>query len=219
MIELRHIEMRYGQGTNTVHALRDISLSIHDGEMIAICGKSGCGKTSLLNVLGALSRPIQGEYSLDGEAVLPLKGKALAAFRNHKIGFVVQHFALLADLTAEKNIALPLCYRKIGKAARKCAVDAVMKNIGIDDLAQRLPTEMSGGQKQRVAIARAIVGNPRLLLADEPTGALDEQTGSEVINLLKTLNGGGMTILLVTHDRDIAKRCDRIVTMRDGRIV
>ena len=218
MIHLQEIDVDYGKKDTVVHALHRASLQVSQGEMIAICGKSGCGKSSLLNVLGAVMRPNHGQYLFDGLDVLSMKQRELAGFRNKQIGFVVQHFALIPDLSVEENIGLPLFYRHCSRSDRETKVNQAMANIGIKDLSGRYPGELSGGQKQRVAIARAIIGQPALLLADEPTGALDEQTGNEVLDVLSALNQQGMTILMVTHDRDIAKRCQRTISMRDGLI-
>ena len=218
MINLHEIDMVYGKKDNAVHVLRSVSLRVSRGEKVAICGKSGCGKSTLLNILGGVSHPNDGQYRFQDLDVLSMKQKELAGFRNQQIGFVVQHFALIPDLSVAKNIELPLLYRRCSKAERDMKVKRALERVGISDLVHRLPTELSGGQKQRVAIARAIVGQPAVLLADEPTGALDEQTGSEVLDLLLELNKQGMTIIMVTHDRDIAKRCQRIVNMRDGLI-
>ncbi len=218
MINLHEVDMVYGKRDNAVHVLRGVTLRVSRGETVAICGKSGCGKSTLLNILGGVSRPNNGQYHFQELDVLSMKQNELASFRNQQIGFVVQHFALIPDLSVGRNIELPLLYRRCSKAERDIKVEQALESVGIADLVHRLPTELSGGQKQRVAIARAIVGQPALLLADEPTGALDEQTGSEVLDLLLELNKQGMTIIMVTHDRDIASRCDRIVTMRDGLI-
>lgn len=206
----------YLAGAAQVHALRNISLEITRGEMIAIMGPSGSGKTTLLNLLGCVDRPTRGRYWLDGEDVSRLHDNVLSRIRNEKIGFVFQTFNLLPRLSAADNVRLPLLYRH--RAIPRGAPAQALARVGLADRAHHRPSQLSGGQQQRVAIARALVMGPAVLLADEPTGNLDSRSGEEIILLFQQLNAEGMTVLVVTHDADVAQHASRIVQMRDGRI-
>ncbi|MCQ2523101.1 MAG: ABC transporter ATP-binding protein [Lachnospiraceae bacterium] len=200
-------------------ALNNINLSLENGDFIAIMGKSGCGKTTLLNVIGTLLKPSAGDFYYNDILVNNLNEKALSDYRNSEVGFVVQHYALVDDMTVYDNIALPLSFRHISKKEIKERVSSLLNKLDISDKALNYPFELSGGEKQRVAIARALINNPSLILADEPTGALDEATGKEVMNLLKSLNKKGITIILATHDSDVASYANKILRMRDGSFI
>jgi putative ABC transport system ATP-binding protein len=216
MIRLQSIVKSYEMGNHTVRALRGVDLHVGAGEMVAIMGPSGSGKSTLMNVLGCLDRPCSGTYLLDGEDVSRLGSDELSEVRNKKIGFVFQSFNLLALDSAAENVALPLIYGG-ARDAKERALAAIEK-VGLASRAHHKPSELSGGQRQRVAIARAIVGNPPLILADEPTGNLDTKTGEEILAIFSELNSAGATVVLVTHERDIAVHCERIITLRDGLI-
>jgi putative ABC transport system ATP-binding protein len=210
----------YAMGATEVRALRGINLTVGAGEFVAIMGASGSGKSTLMNILGCLDVPTEGTYDLDGERVNGLDKNALADIRNRKIGFVFQGFNLLARTTAVENVELPLLYDRSGKRleTRRLAMEA-LDRVGLGDRAHHMPNELSGGQQQRVAIARALVTQPALLLADEPTGNLDTHTSVEVLVLFQQLNEQGITIVLVTHERDIARYTKRIVELRDGHVI
>jgi putative ABC transport system ATP-binding protein len=220
VIETRDLTKVYRAGKNEVHALRGATLRVEPGEMIAIMGASGSGKSTLMNILGCLDRPTAGSYHLDGIAVEGLSPNQLADVRNRKIGFVFQTFNLLARTSALENVEIPLLYDRSGRrlATRRLAREALAR-VGLQDRGTHEPGELSGGQQQRVAIARALVTHPALLLADEPTGNLDTATSLEVMAIFQALNDEGMTMLLVTHEPDIAQCARRIVEMRDGRII
>ena len=214
------ITKTYGSGTTEVHALCAVDLTVRRGELLAIMGASGSGKSTLMNLLGCLDTPTSGSYTLDGERVDGLGKNELAAVRNQKLGFVFQGFNLLARTSALKNVELPLLYDRTGRKrdSRALAV-AALERVGLGERLEHLPNELSGGQQQRVAIARALVSEPALVLADEPTGNLDSHTTTEVMALFQRLNRQGITIVVVTHEPDVAVYASRIVEMRDGRIV
>jgi putative ABC transport system ATP-binding protein len=219
LIELRGIEKHYGVASSRVLALRGIDLDIEAGEYVSVVGASGSGKSTLMNVLGLLDRPTGGSYRLRGREMTCLGGAALAAERNLGIGFVFQGFHLLPHLTLIQNVALPLVYRGLGARARQRRALAALTAVDIAGLAGRRPAQVSGGQQQRAAIARALVAEPDVILADEPTGALDTRTGEVIMEIFQRLNGQGLTIVQVTHEPDIARHGRRIVTLRDGCIV
>lgn len=220
LIELRNISKTYGNGENKVEALKNISLTINKGEMLSIVGTSGSGKSTLLNILGCLDRPSLGEYYINNELIINLKDSALSRLRNKTFGFVVQYFALLEDYTVEQNIIIPLEYTKIKikKKDRKKEIKKLTSLLKIDDKLKKYPKELSGGQCQRVAIARALINEPSVILADEPTGALDRKTSEEVMEIFRELNRNGKTIIIVTHDENISKKCDRIIKIEDGMV-
>ena len=219
LIITRDLRKSYALGGLEVQALRGVSLEIGNGEFVAVMGPSGSGKSTFMNLLGCLDTPSGGEYLLAGERVSGLGGDALAAIRNRRIGFVFQNFNLLARTSALENIALPLLYCGVPAAERERRAAAQLAEVGLADRGHHHPAQLSGGQQQRVAIARALVNDPVLILADEPTGALDTLTSCEVMALLQQLNRRGMTVVLVTHERDIAEFAQRVVTFRDGRVV
>ncbi|MCI6019669.1 MAG: ABC transporter ATP-binding protein [Clostridiales bacterium] len=218
MLELNHIYKDYIQGKMTVPVLKDISLSVEKGEYVAIMGPSGSGKTTLMNIIGCLDRPTSGSYILDGEDVLQYKDKAMSDVRLHSIGFVFQSFHLLPRLSALENVCLPLSYAGIPKKERHRLAALALERVGLADRMDFMPTQLSGGQKQRVAIARAIVNNPKILLADEPTGALDTKSGRQVMELFQSLNDEGVTVIMITHDPEIAGFAKRKILIRDGEI-
>ena len=217
MIQAEHVRKSYLLGGQIVHALDGVSLHITAGEMVAIRGPSGSGKSTLMNILGCLDRPDAGRYVLAGEDVSKLGDDSLSEVRNRRIGFVFQTFNLLPRLTALENVELPILYAG-GRGARERAVD-VLEMVGLADRMHHAPNQLSGGQRQRVAIARALVNDPAIILADEPTGNLDSRTGEDVLALLKELHAQGRTILVVTHDLNVARHCPREVYIRDGKIV
>jgi putative ABC transport system ATP-binding protein len=220
VILVEHVTKIYSMGHNEVRALRGVDLSVQQGEMIAVMGASGSGKSTLMNILGCLDAPTSGSYHLDGVRVEALDRNALADLRNQKIGFVFQGFNLLARTTALENVELPLLYDRTGrKRDTKALATRALDRVGLGDRADHHPSELSGGQQQRVAIARALVTEPKLLLADEPTGNLDSRTSVEIMALFQELNDQGITILLVTHEHDIADYAKRVVEVRDGRIL
>jgi putative ABC transport system ATP-binding protein len=219
VIEVKALVKTYASGTNEVHALRGIDLGVAKGEFIAIMGTSGSGKSTLMNLLGCLDTPTSGAYELDGVRVEGLDKNALAAIRNQKIGFVFQGFNLLPRTTALENVELPMLYDRSGrKRDTKALATAALERVGLGSRLDHQPSELSGGQQQRVAIARALVTEPALILADEPTGNLDTRTSVEVMALFQELNAQGITIVLVTHEPDIAVYATRIVEVRDGRV-
>jgi putative ABC transport system ATP-binding protein len=218
LVEIKNVRKEYTLGGETVTALDNVSFTVNKGDFIAIIGPSGSGKSTLMNMIGCLDTPDSGDYYLDGQNVFSLKSKQLAEVRNHKIGFIFQSFNLLTKQSAFENVELPLVYRGIGSKERKEIALQALKKVGLLERAGHKPTELSGGQQQRVAIARALAGNPPILLADEPTGALDSKTGVEVMNLMKDLNRQGHTIILITHDLEIAKQAKRIIRIQDGRL-
>jgi len=219
VVRLSCVEKRYLMGEVEVHALRSVSLDLRRGEMVAIMGASGSGKSTTLNVIGTLDRPTEGQYFLDGEPVEALDEDELADLRNRKIGFVFQSFHLLPRLDALANVELPMVYAGITRRQRRERARAALARVGLSEREDHLPNQLSGGQQQRVAIARAIVNEPLLLLADEPTGALDSVTTRQVMTLFRELHELGMTVVLVTHDPAIGEWADRVVTFADGNIV
>jgi putative ABC transport system ATP-binding protein len=218
LIQIEHVSKNYVMGGEMIRALDDISLRIDHGEFVAIMGPSGSGKSTLMNILGCLDVADHGDYVLDGMAINQLKDAQLAEIRNRKIGFVFQSFNLLPRLNAYENVELPLIYRGMNRRERQPLVMKALEAVDIVDRRRHLPSELSGGQQQRVAIARTLAGDPAIILADEPTGALDSKTGVEILNILKRLNAQGRTIILITHDLFIAQQAKRIVRFRDGRL-
>ena len=219
MIELRDISKNYRMGNVDINALMGVTLSVRQGELIAIMGPSGSGKSTLMNVLGCLDRPTSGSFLFESREISAMTDDELAHVRNAKIGFVFQSFNLLPRFTALKNVEMPLIYSGVPARQRTQRAIPVMAQVGLQDRMDHKPTELSGGQQQRVAIARALVNNPPLLLADEPTGNLDSRSGAEILNLLVALNQKGVTIMIVTHDHDVAALCKRIINLKDGQIV
>jgi putative ABC transport system ATP-binding protein len=218
IIEIKNIMKSYKLGGETVHALNNISFEINKGEFLAIIGPSGSGKSTLMNMIGCLDRPDSGQYLLDGKDIGKMNDNQLATIRNQKIGFIFQNFNLLTKLTAVENVELPLLYAGLSaKIRRELALES-LKKVGLADRAGHLPTQLSGGQQQRVAIARALAGNPSILLADEPTGALDSKTSKEILEIINQLNELGNTIILITHDLSIAKQAKRMVSIQDGQL-
>lgn len=218
MIELHGIRKSYQSGAQTLEVLKGIDCTIKKGELVAIMGSSGSGKSTLLNVLGLLDDFDGGSYHLDGNDMGGLGEKQAARYRSEFLGFVFQSFNLIGYKTALENAALPLYYQGVSRKERQKQALHYLTKVGIADWAEHLPNQMSGGQKQRVAIARALIANPRVILADEPTGALDSVTSDEVMGLLKEINREGITIVVVTHENEIAAQCDRIIRLKDGRI-
>jgi putative ABC transport system ATP-binding protein len=218
MITARDLHKIYKMGDNEVRALDGVSFTVHPGEYLAVTGPSGSGKSTLMNVLGGLDRPDKGSYVFEGEEVEDMDDDALASFRNRKIGFIFQSFQLLPRLDARRNVELPMIYAGMPKAQRLARADAMLARVGLGARSDHRPTQLSGGQQQRVAVARALVSEPSLLLADEPTGALDTKTGQEVLAMFDELNGQGVTLIIVTHDQSVAARAHRIIEMRDGKI-
>lgn len=218
MIQIKDLTKAYEMGDNTVYALNKISLNINQGEFVAIVGPSGSGKSTLMNIIGCLDVASEGSYKLDGQEISLYDDNELAEFRNKKIGFIFQRFNLLPKLSALENVELPLVYLGIGaKERRERSLDA-LKNVGLLERMHHTPNELSGGQQQRVAIARALATKPPVILADEPTGNLDSKTGVEVLKILQDLHKAGNTIVLITHDMNVAKEARRVVKIKDGRI-
>ncbi|HVV67497.1 MAG TPA: ABC transporter ATP-binding protein [Gammaproteobacteria bacterium] len=220
MIKLSHINKTYTTGHHTIYALHDLNLSIADGELVALIGASGSGKTTTMNIIGLLDKPSSGHYYLNGTEVSNLSGNAASLFRNQTIGFIFQQFFLLPRFNALQNVALPLTYRNMPPPQIEKLAMASLEKTGLGDLYDHRPNQLSGGQQQRVAIARALVGQPKIILADEPTGSLDSKTGQAIMNLLLEINQRDKTtIIIVTHDFHIAEQCNRIVQIADGKIV
>ncbi len=219
MIQLENITKSYAVGGNSLQVLKGINLNIKRQELVSIMGSSGSGKSTLLNILGMLDNYDGGSYTLDGKLIKDLNEKKAAIYRSQFLGFVFQSFNLINFKTAWENVALPLYYQKVNRNERKERALQSLEEVGLLDWAEHLPSEMSGGQKQRVAIARALIANPKVILADEPTGALDSVTSIEVMDLLKSVNASGKTVIIVTHENEIAKETDRIIRLKDGRII
>ena len=219
MIEIKDLHKSYHMGSNSLHVLKGIDFSVKEGEMVSIMGSSGSGKSTLLNILGMLDEADLGSYTLDGRHIKNLNEKVAAKYRNQFLGFVFQSFNLINYKTALDNVAMPLYYQGVKRAQRMEKAHHYLEKVGLANWATHLPSELSGGQKQRVAIARALASDPKVLLADEPTGALDTQTSCEVMELIQQINDEGKTILLVTHEDDIAHMTKRIVKLKDGLII
>lgn len=219
ILELEHIYKNYQQGKLEVPVLKDVSLQVEEGEYVAIMGPSGSGKTTLMNLIGCLDKPTSGTYRLGGEDILQLKDKAMSEVRLNSIGFVFQSFHLLPRQSALENVALPLLYAGVKKKERMRRAAAALERVGLGERMTFKPTQLSGGQNQRVAIARAMVNNPKILLADEPTGALDTASGEQIMELFYKLNQEGVTVVMITHDADIAMHAERVVRIRDGQII
>ncbi|WP_109830580.1 ABC transporter ATP-binding protein [Reichenbachiella versicolor] len=219
MIEIENLHKSYKMGNNSLHVLKGIDFKVKQGELVAIMGSSGSGKSTLLNILGMLDLADDGSYTLDGVPIKNLSETKAANYRNKFLGFVFQSFNLINYKTAEENVALPLLYQGVSRKTRIQKAKEYLKRVGLLEWAGHLPSELSGGQKQRVAIARAMAAQPKVLLADEPTGALDTKTSYEVMDLIQKLNDEGNTILIVTHEPDIAEMCHRVVILKDGKII
>jgi len=219
IIELRHVSRIYQAGEVPVRALDDVSLSIAGKDFVAVMGASGSGKSTLMNVIGCLDRPTSGEYLLQGRAISSLSRDELAHIRNETLGFIFQSFNLLPRTSAQENVELPLLYAGVARAERQRRARAALEQVGLVERAGHTPGQLSGGQQQRVAIARALVTNPGVILADEPTGNLDSKTSVEVLGLLQALELRGITVVMVTHDADIARYAARVLLMRDGKVI
>lgn len=219
MIKIRDLNKSYKMGANSLHVLKGINLTVAEGEFVAIMGASGSGKSTLLNIIGMLDTHDSGLYELDGVKIEKLNEKKAANYRNKFLGFIFQSYNLISFKNVVENVSLPLYYQNISRKDRSQIAMQYLERVGLTDWAHHLPNELSGGQKQRVAIARALAARPKLLLADEPTGALDSKTSAEVMKLIQEINDEGKTILMVTHEEDIAKMCKRIVRLKDGMIM
>jgi putative ABC transport system ATP-binding protein len=218
VIRIEAIQKQYGRGEASVHVLRDVSLRVETGELVSIMGSSGSGKSTLLNILGILDDYDQGAYYLDDKLIKNLSEREAAHYRNRLIGFVFQSFNLLSFKTAEENVALPLYYQGVSRKARNKLAREYLERVGLGARADHLPNELSGGERQRVAVARALITRPKLLLADEPTGALDTATSYQLMDLLREINAQGMTVVVVTHEHDIAALTARTIRLKDGRV-
>ncbi|MCK5708904.1 MAG: ABC transporter ATP-binding protein [Deltaproteobacteria bacterium] len=219
VIDVKEIHKTYDLGEIKVHALKGVSLEINNGDFVSIMGASGSGKSTFMNIIGCLDKPTSGEYYLDNNQVSSLDTDELAEIRNKKIGFVFQSFNLLARTTAIENVELPMIYNNTDSKKRAELANQAIKMVGLDGREHHLPSQLSGGQQQRVAIARAIVNNPSIILADEPTGNLDSQTSLGIMEIFKALNKRGKTIIMITHEQDIAKHAERIITFKDGYVI
>lgn len=218
MIEIKNLHKSYTMGNNSLHVLKGLDFNVAEGELVSIMGSSGSGKSTLLNILGMLDEADEGTYALDGVPIKNLNEKIAARYRNKFLGFIFQSFNLISYKSALDNVALPLYYQGVKRRERLDIAMSYLEKVGLVNWAGHLPNELSGGQKQRVAIARALASNPKVLLADEPTGALDSRTSNEVMDLIQGINDEGRTILIVTHEHDIAQMTKRIVTLKDGVI-
>ncbi|MEL7647364.1 MAG: ABC transporter ATP-binding protein [Sedimentibacter sp.] len=216
MLELRNIKKIYDMGSVKVEVLKGITLKVNQGEFLSVMGPSGSGKSTLMNMIGCLDIPTSGEYYLDGREISTYSERQLSKIRNEKIGFIFQKFNLLTKLTAYENVELPLIYRGMSHRERKERTLEALEKVGLTERMNHRPTELSGGQQQRVAIARALAGSPPVLLADEPTGNLDSKSGNDIMNLIKNLNDEGKTIVLITHDGEVARQAQKTVTIKDG---
>lgn len=219
MIRLENVTKRYLMGDNVVKALDGIDININEGEMVAIVGPSGSGKSTLMNIIGCLDVVTDGLYELNKISIKDYDQDELADIRNQQIGFVFQQFNLLNNFTAIENVMMPMTYAKLPKQKREEKAEMLLNLVGLGDRMDHKPTELSGGQQQRVSIARALANDPAIILADEPTGALDTTTGHEVLNQLKKLNQSGKTVIIITHDLEVAKNTNRIITLRDGKVI
>ena len=219
MISIKNLHKSYKMGDSSLHVLKGIDLTVEEGELVAIMGSSGSGKSTLLNILGMLDLADKGAYRLDNVLIKDLTETTAAKYRNQFLGFVFQSFNLISYKNAVENVALPLYYQGLGRKPRQQKAIEYLDKVGLKEWATHLPSELSGGQKQRVAIARAMASQPKLLLADEPTGALDSKTSKEVMGLIQQINNTGKTILVVTHELDIARMCKRVVKLKDGLII
>ena len=216
---LTHVNKSYGEGSLKVKALDDLNLEVFQGDYLAVMGASGSGKSTAMNILGCLDRPTDGRYELNGTAVERLDDDSLADIRNKELGFVFQQFHLLQEVSALENVMLPMIYACIPSLERKKRAEEALKKVGLENRMNNLPNQLSGGQQQRVAIARAIINQPSLLLADEPTGALDSKTTKDVLNLFDQLHNQGITIVLVTHEDNVAQRAKKIARFKDGKVI
>lgn len=219
MIELKNVIKTYGNGEAKVHALNNINIQIERGEFVAIVGPSGSGKSTLLNILGGIDTLSSGTYYLNSKEISSLSSKNMAHLRNDEFGFILQYFGLINDYTVYENVALPLKYSKKKIKNKKELVREMLRKLSIENKENSYPTELSGGQCQRVAIARALINNPNIILADEPTGALDKKTGIQIMEILKQLNEEGKTVIIVSHDENIYSKCNRIIRIEDGNII
>lgn len=219
VLELSHVSKIYPLGEHKVHALRKVSLIINKGDFVSIVGHSGSGKSTLMHIMGLLDTPTDGSVFLEGRNVSKLREEDLASLRNQKIGFVFQEYNLLERTSALDNVGLPLLYSGVDEDSIKKRADVALISVGLADRVNHFPNQLSGGEQQRVAIARALINQPSIILADEPTGNLDSKTGDEIIRIFKKLNRDGVTVVLVTHEQDLARRAKRIIQMRDGRVL